>query len=92
MDAADLLDLERPHVVDVALHDPLEAVVDAETSTPSRTARIVAAPITLLMPGGGPPADEDGEVLLLTHGWDPRGILAKRRIRRAGTPSRPARS
>src|SRR5579859_4192143 len=25
------------------------------TSTPSRTARIVAAPITLLMPGAGPP-------------------------------------
>jgi hypothetical protein len=42
-------------VVDVALHDPLEAVADAETFDAFELARMVAAPMTALMPGAGPP-------------------------------------
>ena len=34
---------------------------------PSSRARMVAAPMTLLMPGAGPPADEDGELVVRTH-------------------------
>ena len=42
-------------VLDVAVHDPLEAVADAEDLDAFQRARIVAAPMTLLMPGAGPP-------------------------------------
>ena len=55
VDAADVLDGQRHGAVGVALHQPPEAIADAEHLRPPRTARIVAAPITLLMPGAGPP-------------------------------------
>ena len=42
-------------VVDVALHDPLEAVADPDHLDALEAPRMVAAPITLLMPGAGPP-------------------------------------
>ncbi len=34
---------------------------------PSRRARIVAAPMTLLMPGAGPAADENREIVMMFH-------------------------
>ena len=37
VDAADVVDVERRHVVDVALHEPLEAVADAEHLDAART-------------------------------------------------------
>ena len=43
------------HMLDVALHQPFEAVAHPTTRSPSSRARIVAAPMTLLMPGAGPP-------------------------------------
>ena len=36
------------------------------TSMPSSSARMVAALITLLIPGAGPPADEDAHVLVMS--------------------------
>ena len=39
------------------------------TSTSSSAARMVAAPITLLIPGAGSAADQDGELLTWSHGW-----------------------
>ena len=47
--------VERRDVVDVAVHQPLEAVANAEHVDAFERARIVAAPMTLLMPGAGPP-------------------------------------
>ena len=55
VDAAHAVDGEREDVVDVALHDPLEPVLDPEHLDALEDARMVAAPITLLMPGAGPP-------------------------------------
>ena len=48
--------VELAHVAGVALHDPLEAVEDADHARAAARARVVAAaPITPLMPGAGPP-------------------------------------
>ena len=56
VDEADVVHRERLHVLDVALHDVGEAVADADDfAAPESSARIVAAPMTLLMPGAGPP-------------------------------------
>ena len=55
MYAADLLDAQRHDVIEVTLDQPLEAVADPDDLCPLQAAQIVAAPITLLMPGAGPP-------------------------------------
>jgi hypothetical protein len=46
------------------------------TGTPSRTLRMVAAPMTLLIPGAGTAAHEDGELALGVHGRRPRDVVA----------------
>jgi hypothetical protein len=58
MNAADAFDRQRSDVIDVPLHDPFEAVTQTENVDACSRARIVAAAMTLLRPGAGPPRTE----------------------------------
>ena len=55
-------------VVDVALHDPLEAVADAEDLDAFERAADGGGADDAVDAGGGAAADEDGELLLMAHG------------------------
>jgi hypothetical protein len=53
-------------VIGQALHDPLEPIADAEDLEASSRARMVAAAITLLMPGAGPPPTRIANLFVCT--------------------------
>ena len=67
VDAADVVDRERRHVVDVALHDPLEAVADAEHVDAFELRADRRRPDDAVDAGRGTAADEDRQLLLLSH-------------------------
>ena len=67
VDAADRVDRERHHVIDVPpplIHSKPSRM--PRTSMPCRRARIVAAPITLLIPGPAL-ADQDRQIVVMVH-------------------------
>ena len=68
VDAAHLVDGQRAHVVDVALHDPLEAVADAEDLDALEHAADGRGADDAVDAGGGAAADENGQSLLMAHG------------------------
>ena len=55
VDARDVVDGERPQSAMVAAHEVLEPVADADDFKPWLIASMVAAEMTALMPGAGPP-------------------------------------
>ena len=67
VDAAHLVDRQRAHVVDVALHDPLEAVADAEHLDPLEQAADRGRADDAVDAGGGPAPDQDRQSLLMAH-------------------------
>ena len=67
VDAAHVVDGERRHVLDVALHDPVEAVADAEHPDAFERAPDGGGADDAVDAGGGAAADEDREVRASTH-------------------------
>ncbi len=55
-------------VGDVTLHDPLEAVADTDDVDAFQNSADRGGRYDTVDPGGGTSADEDGEMLMLTHG------------------------
>ena len=68
VDAADRLDRERHDVVDVALHDPLEAVAQAEDLEALELGADGGGADDAVDAGGGAAADENGELSVMFHG------------------------
>ncbi len=64
MDAADLFDLERDDLVDVALHDPFEAVADADDFDAFEAAADGRRADHAVDAGSGAAADENCEPLV----------------------------
>ena len=67
VDAADVVDAERRHVVDVAPHDPLEAVADAEHVDPLEDRADGGRADHAVDAGRRAAADQDRQFLPLTH-------------------------
>src|SRR5262249_54313236 len=68
MDAAHVVDAERHDVVDVAAHDPLEAVADAEDADAREHAADRGGADDAVDPGRGSAADQDCELRGRGHG------------------------
>src|SRR5262249_37852360 len=67
VDAADVVDGQRGDMVDVALHDPLEAVADAEDGDSLERAADGRGPDDAVDSRCGPAPYEDGERAVLAH-------------------------
>ena len=74
VDPADDVDRQWHHVLDVAMHESRKPSRTPMTSTPSSAARMVAAPITLLIPGAGPPPTRMASFFVMFHARPPRRV------------------
>ena len=75
VNAADFVDGERHDVFDVALHEPLEAVADADDLDALERARMVGGADDAVDAGSGTSAHEDGD-LVLCHARPPESSEA----------------
>ncbi len=82
VDPAHLVDRERPHVVDVALHDPLEAVADPEHLDALEQAADGGRADHAVDAGSGPAPDQDRQSLLMAHGLTSRDAPGAGRSRK----------
>src|SRR5215510_1545820 len=71
VDAADRLDAERGHVVEVAAHDPFEAVSDPDDLHVLHARADRGRADHAVDTGGRATSDEDGELLVLSHSDSP---------------------
>jgi hypothetical protein len=69
VDAAHLFNGQGMDVVHVALHDPLEAVADPEDLDPIEDPADRGGADDAVDAGSGTTPDEDGQSLLMTHGY-----------------------
>ena len=76
VDAADVVDVERGDVVDVPLHDPFEAVADAQDGHAFEDAADGGGADDAVDPRRGTAAHEDGELALRIHARRPREVFA----------------
>ena len=67
MDPADGVDRQRGDVVDVPLHEPLEAVADADDVEPFEAGADGGRGDDAVDAGGGAAADEDRKTLVMFH-------------------------
>ena len=67
MDPADGVDGQRRDVIDVPLHEPFEAVADADDVEPFEPGADGGGGDDAVDAGGRPAADEDGEPLMMFH-------------------------
>ena len=68
MDPADGVDGERRDVIDVPLHQPFEAVADADDVEPLEPGADGGGGDDAVDAGRRPAADEDGEAVMMFHG------------------------
>ena len=71
MDPADGVDGQRHDVVDVALHDPLEAVADADDVDALEPGADGRRADDAVDAGGRAAADQNGEIVMVLHGCRP---------------------
>ena len=67
MDPAHGVDVERDHMIDVALHDPLEAVAEPDDVNPFEPGADGRRADDAVDPWGGASTDQDREILMVLH-------------------------
>ena len=83
MDPADRVDGQWDHMVNIAAHDPFEAVAQPDDVDLFESGADGRRPDDAVNAGGGPAADQDGEIVMVLH----KSMIAESRTLSAAIPA-----
>ena len=85
MDPGDRVDGQWDHMVNITVHDPFEAVAQPDDVYPFEPGADGRRPDDAVNAGGGPAADEDGEIVMVL----PKSMIAESQVVSAGLVASP---